>query len=111
MNVEVTSIIVAATYKFATLIAGIILSYMGYRLFMAGIWGNAGDLDVKFKSNKLIVKSAAPGTFFVLFGTIVICFSIFKGMKIDKKTISRDVPKIVKETKEDKNELPAKPPF
>ncbi|WP_206512315.1 hypothetical protein [Colwellia sp. Arc7-635] len=42
--------------------------------------GDAGSAEGSFGDNKIIVKKAAPGTFFALFGAIVICVTIFKGL-------------------------------
>ncbi|MBT62907.1 MAG: hypothetical protein CML13_06810 [Puniceicoccaceae bacterium] len=53
---------------------------MGYLLFCAGIWGNAGDVVTKFKDTKLVVKNAAPGTIFALVGLFVVIFSVTKGL-------------------------------
>jgi hypothetical protein len=72
-----------ALYKVVCLLTGVALSYFGYRLFLAGVWGNAGDLDVTFSDNKLVLKSAAPGTFFALFGTIIIVFTVWKGLEVN----------------------------
>ncbi|MBC8756348.1 hypothetical protein H2O64_16860 [Kordia sp. YSTF-M3] len=58
--------------------------YLGYKLFAKGIWGQAGDLDIKFKDNQLILKKAAPGTFFALFGAIIISVTIWKGLDFTK---------------------------
>lgn len=67
-------------YKLASLSTGVALSYMGYRLFMAGVWGSAGDAEGSFGDNKLVIKQAAPGTFFILMGAIVIGLTIAKGL-------------------------------
>lgn len=72
-------------YKVASLGVGAILCFLGYRLFLAGVWGAAGDLEVKFRKNSLVLKSAAPGTFFALFGTVVIAFTIWKGLELERK--------------------------
>jgi hypothetical protein len=74
---------------------------MGYRLFMSGIWGNAGNIDTEFMDTKLVIKKAAPGTFFALFGTIIVAFSVFTGINWHDKGESNK-PAI---------QLPDKPPF
>ena len=57
---------------------------MGFRLFMAGIWGQAGDLNAQFGDNKIVLKKAAPGTFFALFGTVIIVFTLYKGLEFNQ---------------------------
>ncbi len=75
------AVIVSVTiYKLASLATGTSLAYMGYRLFVAGIWGRAGDVDVQFKETSLLIRKAAPGTFFTVAGAIVIALTLFKGL-------------------------------
>ncbi len=69
-------------YKITSLLVGFALAYMGYRLFMAGIWGNAGDLEAKYGNQKLVIKAAAPGTFFAILGTLVLAVTIWKGLEL-----------------------------
>jgi len=69
-------------YKISCLIVGLTIIYLGYLLFVKGIFNESGDIDANFKNYKLTVKKAAPGTFFVLFGAIIIGFSIFKGLEL-----------------------------
>ncbi len=72
-------------YKVMSLLVGLASCFMGYRLFMNGIWGEAGDLNAEFGDNKLVLKKAAPGTFFAVLGTIVICFTLWKGLDINQR--------------------------
>jgi len=74
-----------------SLVAGTLLSYMGYKLFMSGIWGNAGDIEGKFKDNKIVLKKAAPGTFFILAGVIIIGFTIYKGLDYETTTSQNQI--------------------
>lgn len=80
LEIQVISLTI---YKLASLFVGTLLSYFGYKLFMAGVWGNAGEVEGTFKDNKIIIKKAAPGTFFVLAGVIVIGFTIYQGLNYE----------------------------
>jgi hypothetical protein len=73
-------------YKVITLLCGVFIIYLGYRLFTKGIFNEAGDLDASWKDMKLLVKRAAPGTFFALFGAIVIYLSVYKGLDFKSET-------------------------
>ena len=77
--------LLVTAYKIFSLLTGLALCYMGYRLFLAGVWGASGDLDAKYSNTRLILKGAAPGIFFALFGTIVITATIFKGLEISSQ--------------------------
>ena len=75
-----TSIVVSFTiYKIASLATGMAFSYLGYRLFMAGIWGDAGHLDTRLKDAKLVLRGAAPGTFFAVLGAVIVVTALIQG--------------------------------
>ncbi|VFQ44524.1 hypothetical protein [Desulfoluna butyratoxydans] len=73
-------------YKLASLSVGSLFALLGFRLFMANIWGNAGELETEFGDTKLVVKKAAPGTFFALFGAAIIALTLYKGMELKSHT-------------------------
>lgn len=89
---------------------GVFIVYLGYKLFIVNI--KSGEINIKssesetdkegkiekndlttskteFKGQygklKLELKNAAPGTYFALFGSFVICASIFKGIEEKRK--------------------------
>lgn len=68
-------------YKLVSVASGAFVCYLGYRLFTLGVFTTAGDLDTTFKDTKLVLKKAAPGTFFALFGAAVIGVTIWKGVE------------------------------
>jgi len=74
-------------YKTIALIIGAITIFLGYRLFMKGIVNSAGDLSTESANIKLSLQKAAPGTFFALFGALIIGVKIFKNPNI--KTTSK----------------------
>lgn len=109
MSLEIMSLIAGALYKICSLLVGLVICYLGYKLFLAGVWGNAGDLSAKFNNNKVVLKSAAPGTFFVLFGSIVISLTIWQGFTVkSKRTESLERPTV--RTKPAKPAVPATVP-
>lgn len=81
MDIVVIQSISIIIYKLSSLVAGLALSFMGYKLFMAGIWGSAGGADASFGDNRITLKKAAPGTFFVVVGAIVICVTLLQGLQ------------------------------
>lgn len=83
MNIESEIVLSITIYKLTSLLIGLLSLYMGYKLFISGVWGNAGDVDVKFENNRILVRRAAPGTFFAILGTIIVCFTVFRGMRYD----------------------------
>jgi len=85
METNEIAIISVLLYKIATLLLGGFSIYLGYKLFIKGVWGNAGDLKANFSNNKLVLKSAAPGTFFAVLGAIIIVTSILMKFTINNE--------------------------
>ena len=77
--------LVMLLYKLASLLSGVFICYLGYRLFMKGIFGPTMDASFTFKDNSILIKKSAPGTFFSLLGATVICFSVYKGLELENK--------------------------
>ncbi|SEA19037.1 hypothetical protein [Microbulbifer marinus] len=71
------------SYKITSLLVGCVFAYMGYRLFMSGIWGHAGELETGFGDNRVVIKKAAPGTFFAVFGAVIIAITLYKGLEFE----------------------------
>ena len=42
-------------------------AYLGYKLFVKGVYERAGELKAAWGDKNLVLKQAAPGTFFALF--------------------------------------------
>jgi hypothetical protein len=72
-------------YKLVSIGSGLLVCYFGFRLFILGIFTGAGDLSSQFQNTKLILKKAAPGTFFALFGAAVIGVSLWKGLGFESE--------------------------
>jgi len=104
MSETILIIITIGFFKIVSLFVGLGFGYMGYRLFMSGIWGNAGNLETKFKDGGLVLRQAAPGTFFALFGALIIACTIIKGFSWDheRKSTEQFTPTA---------KLPDNPPF
>ncbi|SCX98260.1 hypothetical protein [Desulfoluna spongiiphila] len=88
-------------YKLSSLLVGSLFAYLGFRLFMANIWGNAGELETEFGDTKLVVKKAAPGTFFALFGAIIIAITLYKGIELKSHTSNLVNGSVLQTTEED----------
>lgn len=70
------------SYGMVTIAAGVALCWMGYRLFRVGIYEKGGDLNASWGSKKIALKQAGPGTFFALFGAVILGLAVYKGMTI-----------------------------
>ncbi len=83
MDAQTAIIFSTAAYKLACLAVGSLFCAFGYLLFKRGIWGTAGDLDAKFSNSRLVLKSAAPGIFFALFGAGIVMLTVWQGLKFE----------------------------
>ena len=63
-----------------TLLAGLALVLMGYRLFRAGFLKQAGDVEAGGHGVRVALKRAAPGTVFAVLGAAVMVAGIWKGL-------------------------------
>jgi hypothetical protein len=57
--------------------------FLGYKLFLKGISGEA-SLIVETGKFKFQLVNAAPGIFLALFGAAIVTYSLYSGLKIDK---------------------------
>jgi hypothetical protein len=80
MSDTVTLFLLLIAYKMFCVVVGLTFAFMGYRLFMADKLQSAGDFEGSSGEHKLTLRGAAPGTFFALFGTAVVGFTVWKGV-------------------------------
>jgi hypothetical protein len=66
-------------YKIASVACGAFVCWLGYKLFVAGLWNPAGDVEAKFEKASVVIKSAAPGTFFAVLGMVLSIVSVWRG--------------------------------
>lgn len=111
MDINTQIIISLTSYKIVSLAVGALFAYMGYRLFMSGVWGHAGELETGFGDGKLVIKKAAPGTFFSLFGAAIISITIYKGLEFKDYSEGTITESYVEIVEDNDNEIPKKPPF
>lgn len=111
MHTELQIIIALTLYKIISLLTGTAFAFMGFRLFIAGVWGESGDVEARFHDSRLIVKRAAPGTFFTLFGTIIVCFVVFTKLEFRIEPSTEITNSYIEIQIDETNELPKELPF
>lgn len=79
-----TALLIANLYRYLLILAGIFLGFMGYRLFVRGVYDRAGDLHAGWGDNKILLKRAAPGTFFVGFAVVVTAIAIWRPVTLER---------------------------
>ncbi len=89
-NVQLAFAITA--YRVISLLVGLGIVYLGFRLFSMGVFEKAGELKATWGNKHLGLRSAAPGTFFALFGTVIVSISLYKGLRFEAE--SKGVPQL-----------------
>ncbi len=86
-NLQAESVIVISKtiYSIACILAGTLVCYLGYKLFVARIFNEAGELTAKYKKYEFILKRSAPGTFFIIFGSLIIIWAIYHAPNFKRK--------------------------
>lgn len=75
-------LVYAIAYRMAVIGAGTLFMFFGYRLFMQGIIsGEGAEMGGEHGETKFWIKNAAPGTFFALFGTMLIGLMVWQGTR------------------------------
>jgi hypothetical protein len=77
MHDQTIQLIIFATLKLTFTLAGTFIIYLGYNLFLKGLFTESGEINASFGDKSIAVKKAAPGTFFALFGAVIIFINVF----------------------------------
>ena len=70
--------------RIVTALIGLAFAYFGYRLFSLGVYAKAGELRAAWGEKHLMLKQAAPGTFFALFGGIITAAALLGGGDVER---------------------------
>ena len=84
MSLPSEFLLYATFFRLAIIAAGTVSIVLGYRLFTSGIQTDRETskeitFDAKIAGQAFLLKSAAPGTFFALFGVIIITIMLVQG--------------------------------
>ncbi|MEI6762045.1 MAG: hypothetical protein WCO22_16510 [Betaproteobacteria bacterium] len=110
MGSEVAVFALLIFYKIATLVSGVCVIFMGYKLFSSGIERTPGELEAKASRFSLVFRTAAPGTFFALFGALIIGVSVFRGASYVPKAADVHISDMPVETPTVPILIPTSPP-
>ena len=83
MDSGVALILGFTIYKVASVACGAFVCWLGYKLFLSGLWNPSGDVEAKFHSISLVIKSAAPGTFFAVLGMSLSLVAVYRGYDLN----------------------------
>ncbi|EGR1757708.1 hypothetical protein [Vibrio parahaemolyticus] len=78
--------LISILYKVLQLSAGVFVVYLGYKLFTKGIYGDTGQMSVDWNDTRIVLKRAAPGSLFAIFGAIIIAVTINSSASYSPKT-------------------------
>jgi hypothetical protein len=81
MNGQNSILVATAIYKLACLGAGLLMTWMGFKLFLTRYEWESSETKFSWKGFGLSIQKTAPGIFFAIFGTVIICFTVWKGFE------------------------------
>ncbi len=99
-----TAFIAGLVFQAFGLVIGTVFAYMGYRLFSKGTF-ETSDVEAVWSDRRLLLKRAAPGTVFALFGVAVIAIATYKPLSITEAKsagINGDVLKVLQKVVSDR---------
>jgi hypothetical protein len=65
---------------------------MGYRLFRLGVFEKAGEFKATWGGRQMLIKAAAPGTFFAVLGACIVTVSSWKAVELTQQTREQRQP-------------------
>jgi hypothetical protein len=72
----IASILYLSVFRLSIIAVGALSIYLGYKLFIAGVGtaqgGEGAGVEASLGGSTFALKNAAPGTFFALFGVVII---------------------------------------
>ena len=80
-SIMLMGIVYLMLYRLSIIATGALSIYLGYRLFLSGLFPYAiegSSFNAEILGNTFSLQSAAPGLFFALFGVIVIVIMIVR---------------------------------
>ena len=77
MSGFVASVIYVLIWRLGVPACGQTAIILGYKLFKLGLTSEKGKLEAGFGGNTIKVSNIAPGTFFALFGAVIIGTLVF----------------------------------
>ena len=81
MNSPNVAIAVVALHRIVVLLVGALFAWLGFRLFVLGVYAPRGDLKAVWERRSLIMR-ATPGVFFALFGAAIVIAGVVRGFGV-----------------------------
>ena len=72
------------------IVGAIFFGYLGYKLYLHGITSSRSQVDFDSKFMKFAVSGTGPGLLFMVFGAIVLVFSLVFGRVSSKETLTSE---------------------
>lgn len=89
MDYDRTIVIMRFIERYIVAASGVLLLYLGYRLFTT--IQDLGSLDAELPNNiKLQLNKVGPGVFFALFGTVLLTYVMSSEIKVSLNETSRN---------------------
>jgi hypothetical protein len=77
LRIHLITVLAIVVFKLTVLIAGVFITWMGYKLMVRGITGEF-KFSANFRGLKSGLASASPGLLFLLLGVLLLIVAVFK---------------------------------
>jgi inner membrane protein involved in colicin E2 resistance len=84
MTENVQLILIANIFRIMRLLVGFGFGYLGYGLYVKGVFDKTEDINASFGSAKIALRNVAPGVVFGIAGIVVAILSVVRPIKVDQ---------------------------
>jgi hypothetical protein len=78
----IQAFLIVEIFRFACVMAGCFLAYLGCRLFCLGLYEKQGELKASYGKMSLALRQVGPGVFFALFGVAMACTGFIRKFEV-----------------------------
>lgn len=83
MSENVQLLLIENVFRVACLLVGTVFGYLGYKLYVRGVFDKTQDINAAFGSVKVALRHVAPGVVFGIAGIAIAALSVVRPITLD----------------------------
>ncbi|HJY86254.1 MAG TPA: hypothetical protein VKE24_05395 [Candidatus Acidoferrales bacterium] len=91
-------VLIGNVFRIACLMVGFGFAYLGYRLYVKGVFDKTQDINASFGDAKVALRHVAPGVVFGIAGIVVSILSVVRPIQITTSVPPASFQKVVTKT-------------
>src|SRR5215813_8827954 len=88
MDGDVQIVLIANIFRVFCLIAGLGFGYLGYKLYVKGVFDKTQDIKASFGNAKVALRHVAPGVVFGVAGIIIAVLGVIRPIKTEQRSLT-----------------------